>query len=264
MACTLSALHVFPLKSGAALSPDQVEVTPLGLRHDRHWMLVDADGRFISGRQQAKLLRLQVRPTTDALQLGIEGRWHAVQQPAHVERIQVSVWKDSISAAHWPGADPALSDWLGQPVRLVHRDENATRAVDADYAQAGDQVSFADGFPILLLSTAAVDSLNERLAEPVTALHFRPNLLIDGSAPHAEDQWKRIRIGEIEFDVVKPCTRCVLTTVDPMTGARRGNGEPLQTLKDYRRSAKGITFGQNLIPRGSGLLRIGDPVSVLQ
>ena len=98
----------------------------------------------------------------------------------------------------------------------------------------------------------------------MTALHFRPNLLIDGCAPHAEDQWKRIRIGEVEFDVVKPCTRCVLTTVDPMTGTRRGDGEPLQTLKDYRRSAKGITFGQNLIPRGSGLLRIGDPVSVLQ
>lgn len=109
-----------------------------------------------------------------------------------------------------------------------------------------------------------MDALNARLIQPVSALHFRPNLLLDGCAPHAEDGWKRIRIGEIEFDVVKPCTRCVFTTVDPQSGERRSDGEPLQTLKDYRRSAQGITFGQNLTPRGIGPLRVGDPVRVLK
>lgn len=264
MVCTLSALHVFPLKSAGALSVAQAQVTPLGLNDDRRWMLVDADGRFVTGRQHPKLVRLRALPSADGLELHVEHVRMYVKRPAIAQRLTVTVWKDTVSAAHWPDADDALSDWLGQKVHLVHRDEQAVRPVTADYAQPGDEVSFADGFPILLLSASAVDALNARLSQPVSALHFRPNLLIDGCAPHAEDDWKRIRIGEIEFDVVKPCTRCVFTTVDPQSGERRSDGEPLQTLKDYRRSTQGITFGQNLIPRGIGTLRVGDPVRVLK
>ncbi len=94
-------------------------------------------------------------------------------------------------------------------------------------------------------------------------LRFRPNLVVSGTTPHAEDEWKRIRIGAVEFDIVKPCTRCIFTTVDPQRGERDANGEPLKTLTTYRRSPNGVTFGQNLIPRGSGTLRVGDAIEVL-
>jgi uncharacterized protein YcbX len=131
------------------------------------------------------------------------------------------------------------------------------------HSQTGDEVSFADAFPLLLISRAALDGLNARLAKPVSMLRFRPNLVVEGVAAHAEDGWKRIRIGEVEFDVAKACTRCVFTTVDPMRGERDPDGEPLRTLIGYRRTADGVTFGQNLIPRSAGSVRVGDAVEVL-
>ncbi len=161
------------------------------------------------------------------------------------------------AAARW------LSDWLEHELRLVHMDAVATRAVDPARSRAGDEVSFADGFPLLLISQAALDELNARLAAPVPMLRFRPNLVVAGSDAHAEDGWRRLRIGAIEFEAVKPCVRCVFTTVDPERGAFDPTGEPLKTLKHYRRGEKGITFGMNLIARGSGSLRLGDAVEVL-
>jgi uncharacterized protein YcbX len=134
---------------------------------------------------------------------------------------------------------------------------------DGKYGNDDDEVSFADGFPLLLISQAALDQLNAKLAAPVPILRFRPNLVVAGTAPHAEDGWKRIRIGTIEFEVLKPCTRCVFTTVDFERGAFDAAGEPLRTLTKYRRSPDGVTFGQNLIPRGAGTIRVGAPVEVL-
>lgn len=174
------------------------------------------------------------------------------------------IWKDEVDALTCGAdADAWLSRVLGLPSGLVHMDAAARRAVDPDHARPGDEVSFADGYPLLLLSTAAVDALGQRLRRPIAALRFRPNLLVAGCAAHAEDGWRRLRIGDTEFEVAKPCTRCVFTTVDPETGVRDPDGEPLATLKQYRRGDAGVSFGVNLIPRGSGRLRTGDAVSVL-
>jgi len=153
------------------------------------------------------------------------------------------------------------------PHRLVHMDAACARPMkakyDGRYGNDDDEVSFADGFPLLLISQAALDQLNAKLAAPVPMLRFRPNLVVAGTAPHAEDHWKRIRVGTIEFEVLKPCVRCVFTTVEFERGAFDPSGEPLRTLLKYRRSAEGVTFGQNLIPRGRGTLRRGDAVEVL-
>ena len=142
-------------------------------------------------------------------------------------------------------------------------DVDCLRAVDPDHSRPGDIVSFADGYPLLAISQAALDLLNSRLTRPVPMLRFRPNLVIAGTAPHAEDGWKRVRIGGVEFDVAKPCIRCVFTTVDFERGAFDPSGEPLRTLLTYRRTPKGVSFGQNLIPRGAGTLRVGDAFQVL-
>jgi uncharacterized protein YcbX len=184
------------------------------------------------------------------------------------KRAPVSIWKSTVDALHVdPAADAWLSACLQQPVRLVYMDDDARRAVDPAYAQPGDEVSFADGYPLLAISQSALDGLNARLADagraPVVMAQFRPNLVIADASAHAEDGWKRVRIGAIEFDAVKVCVRCVFTTVDPLSGMRREDGEPLTILKDYRRTSTGITFGMNLIPRGIGTLRIGDAVIAL-
>jgi len=187
--------------------------------------------------------------------------------PLSVERsvpqpVAVRVWDDRVSAERVSAeADAWLSQFIEQACRLVHMPDTARRAVDPDYAAADDQVGFADGFPFLLISQASLDDLNARLDQPLPMLRFRPNLVISGCAPYAEDNWRRIRIGALEFRVAKPCSRCVIPTIDYATGEH--GREPLQTLMTYRRRDNKIYFGQNLIHDASGRLERGMPVEVL-
>ncbi|KAB8314730.1 MOSC domain-containing protein, partial [Tolypothrix campylonemoides VB511288] len=262
----LSALFLHPMKSCAPLAVESAQVLPRGLAHDRRWLAVDPEGRFVTGRQLARMTRIHVRPLDDGgIELAASGRAPLrVPVPAAGARVRDTVWKDAVDAL--PAGDAAdawLGDALGRPLRLVHMDDGAVRAVDPARSRPGDEVSFADAFPLLLLSQAALDALNAKLARPVTIARFRPNLVIAGTAPHAEDGWRRIRVGDVEFDVAGACTRCVFTTVDPDRGERDADGEPLRTLTAYRRTPDGVTFGQNLLPRGAGTVRVGDPVVVL-
>lgn len=263
----LSELYIHPVKSCAALECSEAEVEPRGLAHDRRWLLVDADDRFLTGRQLSALVCLHPVPIKGGLRISTEtGASIEIPLPGpDAVRRTVTVWKDRVSAAD---AGDAAAAWLSKvlelPVRLVHMDADAKRAVEPAFAQPGDEVSFADGFPLLLISRASLDGLNARVAVPLPMQRFRPNLVVAGAEPHAEDDWRRIRIGGIEFDLVKPCTRCVFTTVDPELGAIDPSGEPLRTLKTYRRGAAGITFGMNLIARGAGTLRRGDGVTRLE
>ena len=261
----LSALYCYPLKSAAAQACDAADVTPRGLRGDRRWMIVDPDGRFLTGREHGALVLLQARADGDALQLDAPGEptLRALAQHAAPRR-GVVVWKSTVDALPANAeADAWISRVLGRPAHLVYMDDAARRPVSVAHGLPGDEVSFADGYPVLLISQAALDALNARLASPVTMQRFRPNLVVTGTEPHAEDTWRRIRVGTVEFDVVKPCVRCVFTTVEPDSGIRDPAGEPLRTLVGYRRTPAGVTFGQNLIPRSTGAVRVGDPVTVL-
>ena len=142
--------------------------------------------------------------------------------------------------------------------------EETQRIVDPEYADESDVVSFADGFPLLLISEASLDDLNGRLAHPVTMMHFRPNVVVSGCAAFDEDQWREVQIGEATFRLVKRCSRCILTTIDPQTGEKAKDGEPLRTLKTYRRDGTKVMFGQNLLVAEGGAVRVGDRVSVLR
>lgn len=261
----LSALFVYPVKSCAPLAQDQAMVEARGLRHDRRWMVVDPDGAFVTGRQCPRLVLLQALPLPQGLRLQAPGL-PALEVPAPAADgpvLPVQVWKSQVQAlAAGARADAWLSRFLQRPVRLVHMDAQVHRAMTSSHA-AGQEVSFADGFPMLLVSQAALEALNARLATPVPMQRFRPNLVVDATAAHAEDGWRRVRIGAVEFEVAKPCTRCVFTTVDHLRGERDPAGEPLRTLIGYRRGPDGVSFGQNLIPCGTGTLRQGDPVQVL-
>ncbi|MGW3014222.1 MOSC domain-containing protein [Streptomyces sp. NPDC001219] len=268
----LQSIRLYPVKSIAGVCPGEAVVEPWGLAGDRRWLLVDAAGRQLTQRQQPalSLARAEWLPG-GALGLTAPGRKPlTVAVPAPGETVPVEVWADEVEAVPaGPEADEWFSGYLGVACRLVHLDApERRRPVDPAYSAPGDTVSFADGFPLLLTTVSSLDALNSLIAQgdhadegPLPMNRFRPNVVVDGTAPWAEDDWQRVRIGEVVFDVAKPCSRCVVTTTDQLT-AERGK-EPLRTLARHRRFGDRLVFGQNLIPRGAGTIRIGDPFEIL-
>lgn len=264
----LSALYRFPVKSLGGESLQRVEVDELGLWGDRRWMVVDtATGRFVTQRQLGLMAQAGARWLDgETLELSAPGRasLRVAVPPADEALRGVTVWGDSLDAPDAGDAAAAwLSDFLSRDCRLVHVPASRARQVDTAYAQPGDKVGFADGFPLLLIGQASLDDLSARVGRPLEMLRFRPNLVIEGAEPYAEDDWGRLRIGDVELERVKPCSRCAIPTLDPQTGMRSHDAEPLRTLATYRRDADGVYFGQNLVLRSGGVLEVGMPVVLL-
>lgn len=265
----LSGLYRYPLKSAVGERLSQATLDALGLVGDRRWMIVDAvSGRFLTQRLLPQLTQLRAEwQGAQALRLSVAGRPELVVAvpDAAAELRGVTVWSDSLQV---PDAGDAaalwLSEWLQRPCRLVQVPAERARQVDTGYAEVGEQVGFADGFPLLLIGQASLDDLSARVGRPLEMLRFRPNLVISGSEPYAEDQWRRIRIGALEFRLVKGCSRCIMTTLDPQTGERSSDREPLATLKTYREREGEVYFGQNLLHSGPGELQLGMVVEVLE
>jgi uncharacterized protein YcbX len=264
----LTSLHIYPLKGGRGLDLDESAVHPWGLAGDRRWMLVDQDFRFISQREHASMARLDLNfGPAGALNVAAAGHPPlTVPVPEDSDLVKVTVWDAALLAAGaGPVADAWFSAYLGEPARLVYLDDPTRRAVDPEFAQAGDVVTFADGFPLLLTSVGSLDQLGDWLTadgdQPVPMSRFRPNVVVTGFEPWAEDRWRRIRIGDVSFRVAKPCGRCVVTTTDQVTGER--GRQPLRMLARHRRFGQELVFGQNIIPETPGRLRLGDPVDVI-
>lgn len=263
MRTTLEEIVVYPVKGAAGDSVTEARVDDFGLHLDRRWMLVDGEGIFLSQRNHPRLALLRPRLRDGSLVLEApELEPLALPMVPEGPASAVRVWDSTVEAVEVDGgAGEWIEAFLGQPARLVFMPESTLRPVDEGYAE-GARVSFADAFPFLLLSRESLEELNRRLDRPVPMNRFRPNLVVRGEGAHAEDAWRRIRIGEVGFDVVKPCARCAVTTVDQESG-RRGV-EPLRTLARYRKHDGKTWFGQNLVQRGRGILRVGDPVQVVE
>jgi len=265
----LSALYRFPLKSGKGESLSHARLDKLGLAGDRRWMLVDeASGRFLTQRADPGLSQLSALwNASGGLTLSAQGL-DALDVPVPDTETGlrgVTIWRDTLRV---PDAGDAAADWLsqfvGKSVRLVHVPLERARTTEAGYGRDDDKVAFADGYPLLLIGQASLNDVSHIVGRPREMLRFRPNLVIEGSEAFAEDGWKRVRIGDVEFRVVKPCSRCILTTIDPQTGVRDEQREPLATLMTYRKQAEGTMFGQNLVNDGNGLLEVGMPVTILE
>jgi hypothetical protein len=262
----LSQISIYPVKSARGLDLEQARLVHRGLEYDRRWMLVDEKGRFLTQRQLSRMALIRPTLERDSLTLRAEG-FTPLELPATLDDgplRTVQVWEDQcVAVSAGADADKWLGNVLGQKIRLVYMPDECERQVDETYARPGDITSFSDGFPLLLISEASLQDLNARLELPVPMRRFRPNLVISGCKPYAEDDWQRIRIGDIEFEVVKPCSRCIIPTIDTETGLRNPDQEPLRTLATYRRRDNKVYFGQNLIHRGTGLLKIGDPLEII-
>jgi uncharacterized protein YcbX len=264
----LTGIATYPVKSLAGGAQTIAMVEPCGLEGDRRFMVVDAGGRFISQRECPRMALLHAALAAGQLILSRAGAASMMIAGATDGAVcTVRVWRDAVTARD---AGETAASWLSAaldlPCRLVYLDAPFSRRIKARYASNQTEcVSFADGFPLLLASESSLAEVNARLPDPVTMARFRPNLVIAGGPAWAEDTWRRIRIGEAVFRVAKPCDRCVITTLDPLTGLQPAGNEPLTTLAQFRRDGSGgIMFGQNLVPERCGAVRLGDRVEVLE
>lgn len=261
---TISELNIYPIKSLGGISLTTATVTDRGLQYDRRWMLVDEQHRFLTQREYPQMALLKVQLEADGLLVTHPGKGAVrvpFEQPA-LPAQEVVIWNDTCTGLFVSSElDQWFSEAIGIKCRLVHMPESTRRQVDLTYAPEGFITSFADAYPFLLIGQSSLDDLNSRLVEPLLMNRFRPNIVFTGGTPYEEDRLKHIHVGDIDFYGVKLCARCVLTTVNQQT-AKKGK-EPLKTLATYRSKNNKILFGQNLIHEGTGILRVGDTISVV-
>ena len=272
----LSEIWIYPVKSLPGIRLPNAVIDQRGFQWDRHWMLVDTDGVFVTQRQKPQMALFSVQLEQDHLIASFPDKpdLQISLNQSTGQKLKVNVWQDSINADLVSDkADQWFSDCLDEPVRLVKMPDEAQRQVDQEYAKADDQTGFSDGFPFLLLSQASIEDLNTRIhnsiqnhtkdkTQQMTVKRFRPNLVIDDVDAYAEDKWRIVKIGDIHFRVVKPCSRCAITTVNPETAVK--GAEPLLTLAKYRREGNKVFFGQNVIHDNEGVLKQGEPLMVLE
>ena len=262
----VSDLYVYPIKSTRGIPLQSAQLDERGFQYDRRWMLVDADSVFISQREAHRMALIDVAIGDDALLVNAPDM-PALRIPLSTSGapIRSRIWKDVVDAIPVAReADDWFSTVLSMQCRLVHMPNTTQRIVDRAYVPQERIVGFADAFPLLIIGDGSLQHLNSKLVErgetAVPMKRFRPNIVVAGVAPHAEDSWKVVRIGDLAVDVVKPCARCVITTVDVASG--EASKEPLRTLSTYRKVGSKVLFGQNAVHRQIGAIRVGDLVTV--
>jgi uncharacterized protein YcbX len=255
-------LNVYPIKSLEGMSVSEVNVTSTGFEGDRTWCLVDGGGNCLTRREHSALARFSAEISAGLIRVRMGGETMEMPlAPTTGETVVASIWGDRVEAVRGPSeAANWFSKRLGVECTPVYIPDRSIRQVDPDFAPEGAGTAFTDGFPILVTTTSSLDDLNSRMEAPVPMSRFRPNLVIRGAEPFAEDHWARTRIGTAVIRGVKPCSRCVVTTIDPVSV--QSSKEPLRTLSTFRRRGEKVYFGENFIVESEGTIRVGDAVRV--
>jgi len=263
---TLSRLFIHPVKSMRGVHLSHAQALESGLAFDRIFMVTDLDGTFITARQYPEMVRFTPALLTDGLSLQAPDGSQAMIRFSDfaAQEAPTEVWGNHFTARIAPDAINAwLSAFFPRPVQLRWVGPQPSRRVKR-FTEV--PLGFADGFPFLLVNHASLQELQQRCPASVRAEQFRANLIVSGAPAWDEDSWATVQIGSVIFDVPKPCSRCVFTTVGTESGRKHPDGEPLKTLQGFRSAQDGsgdIDFGLNLIARGSGIVRVGDEVQVL-
>jgi uncharacterized protein YcbX len=262
----ISQLYIYPIKSLGGIALNKAIVTDRGFEYDRRWMLVDHNNLFISQREnpQMALMKLQITDAGIKIDYPVKNSSFIIPfQPQTNEFADVTIWDDTCAGQFVSDeADEWFSNVLDIKCRLVYMPDETERIADRRYAHHNAIVSFADGYPFLLIGQASLDDLNNRLTESLPMDRFRPNIVFAGGEPFQEDAMHTFTIGDIVFRGVKLCARCIMTTIDQATGTK--NKEPLKTLAQYRFKDNKILFGQNIIHEGLGEISVGDQLEVLK
>lgn len=264
----LSEIYVYPVKSLGGIRLEKSNITTRGLENDRRFMLVDENGRFLSQREYPQLAVFETAIKGNFLEItdkntGLNLKVSLLPN-SQFPALSVTIWDDTVTAIE---INQAASDWftqaLGISTRLVYMHEQSQRKTEPEYSLTGNEItSFSDGYPILIIGQSSLDNLNNRLENPVNINRFRPNFVFTDGESFEEDNWHEFIIGSVRFFGVKPCARCIMTTVDQETGEKKGR-EPLLTLNKYRKAGNKILFGQNVLISELGTVSIGDVVTVL-
>jgi len=255
----LTQIWIYPIKSLGGISAATATVMEKGLQYDRRWMLVDKDGICITQRTNPEMALFTLQLKTDGIEIhySTDAIFLPIHHPPAAPLCRVQIWDDVVSAVE---VSEEHSRWfterLGLECQLVHFPEECSRPVDPKYKVNDEHVSLADAYPFLIIGQSSLDDLNSRLPAPVPINRFRPNFVFTGGLPYEEDHWGNFMIGSTGFAGVKPCARCVLTTVNHETGKK--GVEPLRTLTTYRNFDNKIHFGQNLVALGTGTVAVGD------
>jgi hypothetical protein len=263
---TVTDLFIYPLKGCGSIPLTEGHIAERGFAYDRRWMLVDEDHIFLDQIKQPRLASVSPRLTSAGVRVQAP-HMQTLTIPSEPETDQFLTVKVQKKFCEAVVVNTETSDWfsdfLHRPCQLVYMPETTRRPVNPQYALHQDIVSFASGYPFHLVGQASLDSFNQRLAQPIPMNRFRPNVVIAGAEPFAEDHWQTIRINDQLFHLVRPCDRCAVTLVDQQTG-ERGGKEPLKTLANFRRFEKHILFGRYVLSSSlGGTVKVGDPVEVL-
>ncbi len=261
----LSAMFIYPIISVGGISVQSANVEERGLQYDRRWMLIDKSNKFITQRTFQQMSLLNVEVSKEGLEVS-----HKIKSIENLfipfdnygSEINVTVWNDNCLAQT---TSKEIDDWFSDALeincKLVYMPETTERNVDQRYVSDKNIVGFADGYPFLIIGQSSLDFLNSKLGNPVPMNRFRPNFVFTGGKPHDEDNWNKFKIGSVNFNAVKPCSRCVLTTVDQDTGIK--GKEPLATLSKYRNVNNKVLFGQNLVCTKTNGISVGDKIEIL-
>ena len=258
---TLSEIWIYPIKSLGGIKLNSTQVMPKGLKYDRRWMLIDENGTFMTQRTNAQMALFKLKLESD--QLVISYHQDSIKLPFNHSYddspLEVTIWDDQVTANE---VSETYSSWFSERLnlkcKLVYFPETNPRPVDPRYKVNDEHVSLADAYPFLIIGQSSLDDLNKRLATPVPMNRFRPNFVFTGGQPYEEDTWRNFTIGTNRYVGVKPCARCVLTTVNQDT-AEKG-AEPLKTLSTYRRVENKVLFGQNVVALDYGNVTVGDKI----
>lgn len=274
----VESLHIYPVKGLPGIEVKQARVQQRGLEYDRRFMLTDANGKFITQRTHPELTQFHISIQQDVISVthrdvgSISFSAHPLDLSANPNgdksksnnALETIIWDDVVtSTSVAPELDTFFSDALKQSIKLVGMPASSHRQADLTYAQEGDSVSFADGFPMLVLGASSIDELNGRLAQPVPINRFRANIIVSGGSPWDEDRWASFETPTCRLRLVKPCARCIVIRTDQQTGQR--TDEPMATLLTYRRFDKKVFVGMNAIPdvgELSDTISVGQPIEV--
>ena len=264
----LSEIYIYPIKSLGGIRLENSNITPRGLENDRRFMLVDENGRFLSQREHPQLAVFQTEIEGNFLSItnkkSDQNLRISLSQNPQLPSLSVTIWDDKVSAIE---VSKEASDWFTQalkiPTRLVYMNEESQRKIEPEYSLSGEEItSFSDGYPILIIGQSSLNDLNNRLDNPLNINRFRPNFVFTDGEPFEEDAWHEFMVGNVRFFGVKPCARCIMTTIDQETGEKSGK-EPLLTLNKYRKAGNKILFGQNVLIIQLGTVSVGNDVTVL-